>query len=260
MKGFAYVLKGFGLMWRPGIRRFTLIPLAINIILFAGGTWAALHYARQWLDHLMPAWLSFLNWLILPILFLSLMLVAFFTFTLVANFIAAPFNAILAQKLETQLTGRSPPEDTTPLWVMVFKTLAVETRKFLYFAVRAIPLLILFLIPVLNLAAPFLWFAFSAWMMTLQYIDAPAGNHLVEFQEQRKVLRGIPVTSFGFGATMTGMTMIPILNFLALPVGVCAATLMWVELGPKELHAPSAAGQSQGTQPDQPAQITRDPR
>lgn len=257
MKGFAYVLKGFGLMWRPGIRRFTLIPLAINIILFAGGTWAAVHYARQWLDHLMPAWLSFLNWLILPILFLSLMLVAFFSFTLVANFIAAPFNAILAQKLETQLTGRAPPEDTTPLWVMVFKTLAVETRKFLYFAVRAIPLLILFLIPVLNLAAPFLWFAFSAWMMTLQYIDAPAGNHLVEFQEQRKVLRGIPVTSFGFGATMTGMTMIPILNFLALPVGVCAATLMLVELGPKKLHAPSGAGQSQGTQP---AQITRDSR
>lgn len=235
MSGFAYVLKGFGLMWRPGIRRFTLVPLGINILLFAAGTWAALHYARQWLDHLMPDWLSFLNWLLLPILFVSLMLVTFFTFTLVANFIAAPFNALLAQKLETQLTGRAPPEDPTPLWLIVLKTLAVESRKLLYFAVRAIPLLILFLIPVLNLAAPFLWFAFSAWMMTLQYIDAPAGNHHVEFAAQRALLRTLPVTSFGFGATMTGMTMIPVLNFLALPVGVCAATLMWVEHGNKAL-------------------------
>lgn len=231
MNGFAYVLKGFGLMWRPGIRRFTLIPLVINSLLFAAGTWAALHYAHQWLDHLLPGWLTFLNWLILPILFIGLMIVAFFTFTLVANFIAAPFNALLAQKLETQLTGRAPPEDTTPLWVMVVKTLAAETRKLLYFALRAIPLLILFLIPVLNLAAPFLWFAFSAWMMSLQYIDAPAGNHQVEFGEQRRLLRAMPVTSFGFGAAMTGMTLVPVLNFLALPVGVCAATLMWVEQG-----------------------------
>ncbi|MHB8919941.1 MAG: sulfate transporter CysZ [Halothiobacillus sp.] len=229
MNGFSYVLRGFTLMWRPGIRRFTLIPLAINIVLFGLGTWGAVHYAHQWLDDLLPRWLDWLSGLILPLLFISLMLVAYFSFTMIANFIAAPFNALLAQKLEMQLTGLPTPEDTTPLWQLAHKTLAAEWRKLMYFILWAMPLVIVSLIPVVNLAAPFLWFAFSAWMMALQYVDAPAGNHLMTFEDQRRWLRTQPVTSLSFGAAMTGMTLVPVLNFLALPVGVCAATQLWVD-------------------------------
>ncbi|WP_407276026.1 sulfate transporter CysZ [Halothiobacillus sp. DCM-1] len=232
MTGVGYVLRGFGLMWRPGIRRYTLIPLLINTLLFALGTWGALHWARSTLDHLLPTWLDWLSWLLLPLLFIGLMLVVYFSFTLVANFLAAPFNALLAEALERELTGQPPPSDDTPLWQLTLRTLAAEWRKLRYFIGWAIPLLLLWFIPGLNLLAPLLWFGFSAWMMALQYVDAPAGNHQLDFAAQRHWLGRIPLTSFSFGATLTGMTMVPGLNFLSLPVGVCAATALWVEQRP----------------------------
>jgi len=229
LTGMGYILQGFSLMWRPGIRPFVLMPLLINIVLFAGGTWAVLHYAGQWIDSLLPSWLEFLYWLIMPLLFIGLMLMAYFTFTIVANILAAPFNAILAQRLEEQLTGQPTPADDTPLWRLTVETVGAELRKLWYFLIRAIPLLILFWIPGLNLLAPFLWFAFSAWMMTLQYLDSPAGNHRVDFDRQRWLLRRVPTTTLGFGTTLTLMTMVPVLNFLSLPVGVCGATRLWVD-------------------------------
>ncbi|HQS02568.1 MAG: sulfate transporter CysZ [Halothiobacillus sp. 24-54-40] len=240
MTGFGYVLQGFRLMWRPGIRRFTLIPLAINLVLFGLGTWGVVHTARQMLDHLLPDWLNWLSWLLLPLLLIGLLLMAYFSFTMIANFIAAPFNALLAQKLELQLTGQSTPEDNTSFWQLTRQTVAAEWRKLRYFLGYAIPLSLLWLVPGLNLLAPFLWFGFSAWMMALQYVDAPAGNHRMEFEAQRLWLGRMPMTSLTFGATMTGMTMIPVLNFLALPVGVCAATAMWVNNKPA--HKPLASG------------------
>jgi CysZ protein len=237
MTGFAYVWRGFGLMWRPGVRRFTLIPLAINLVLFALGFWGVLHYVRRGLDQWLPSWLDWLSWLLLPLLLLGLLLMAFFTFTLIANFIAAPFNALLAQKLEQQLTGQPTPEDNRSFWQLTQTTVAAEWRKFRYFLTYAIPLTLLWLVPGLNLLAPFLWFGFSAWMMALQYVDAPAGNHLMPFEAQRAWLKSIPMTSLSFGAAMTGMTMLPVLNFLALPVGVCAATAMWVNKKPAHKRA-----------------------
>jgi CysZ protein len=237
MTGFGYVLQGFSLMWRPGVRRFTLIPLAINLVLFGLGTWGVVHYAWQMLDQLLPDWLNWLSWLLLPLLLIGLLLMAFFSFTMIANFIAAPFNALLAQKLEFELTGKSTPEDNTSYWQLTQQTVAAEWRKLRYFLAYAIPLSLLWLVPGLNLLAPFLWFGFSAWMMALQYVDAPAGNHRMEFEAQRHWLGRMPITSLTFGATMTGMTMVPVLNFLALPVGVCAATAMWVNKKPAHKRA-----------------------
>lgn len=236
--GFSYVLRGFSLMWRPGIRRFTLIPLAINLLLFGLGLWGVLHYARQSLDHWLPSWLDWLSWLLLPILLIGLLLMAFFTFTIMANFIAAPFNALLAEQLEAELTGKPTPEDNRSFWQLTKTTVAAEWRKFRYFLTYAIPLTVLWFVPGLNLLAPVLWFAFSAWMMALQYVDAPAGNHHMSFEAQRTWLKSIPMTSLTFGTAMTGMTMVPVLNFLALPVGVCGATAFWVERRPRHISTP----------------------
>ena len=73
------------------------------------------------------------------------------------------------------------------------KTLALV---FLYFACW---LGILFLIPGINLAAPFLWGLFSAWMLAIEYADYPMANHMLRFPEQRKRLRRRRLLSWGFG-------------------------------------------------------------
>ncbi|WP_322521565.1 sulfate transporter CysZ [Guyparkeria halophila] len=229
MGGLGYWLAGLRLMWQPGLRRFTLIPLFINTLLFGLAGWLLVSSAGDWVEGLLPEWLDFLYWLLMPIVVLGLLLVTFFTFTLVANLIAAPFNAVLAARVEAHLTGRSPPEDDQGLIADAVGAIASEVGRLLYLAAWAIPLVILWFIPGLNLIAPFAWFIFSAWMMSLEYIDNPAGNHGLSFREQRRCLRQRPALTLGFGSLMTLMTMVPVANFLAMPVGVCGATRMWVE-------------------------------
>ncbi|MFW6021539.1 MAG: sulfate transporter CysZ [Guyparkeria sp.] len=227
--GFGYWLSGFRLMWTPGLRRFTLIPLLINILLFAAAGWLLVSLAGDWLEGLLPDWLDFLYWLVLPIVVLGLLLATFFTFTLVANLIAAPFNAVLAARVEAHLTGQPPAGDDQGVLAGAVGAVISEIGRLLYLAAWAIPLVILWFIPGLNLLAPFAWFAFSAWMMSLEYVDNPAGNHGLSFGEQRRRLRQRPALTLGFGSLMTLMTMVPVANFLAMPVGVCGATRMWVE-------------------------------
>jgi len=87
----------------------------------------------------------------------------------------------------------------------------------------------LFVIPVVNIAAPFLWLAFSAWIMAVQYADFPMGNHGLKGPEIRRRLAAKRITSLGFGGGVLALTSIPIINFIAMPVAVCGATAWWVE-------------------------------
>jgi CysZ protein len=74
----------------------------------------------------------------------------------------------------------------------------------------------------------FVWFLFSAWMMAIQYVDYPADNNQISFKEMRKYLSKYRFTSLGFGMLAFGLTLLPILNFLALPAAVCGAVSFWV--------------------------------
>jgi CysZ protein len=103
-----------------------------------------------------------------------------------------------------------------------------EGRKLVYYLVRATPLLILAWIPVVNLAVPVLWLALNAWMLALEYADYPMGNHGVAFAEQRARLAKKPLVALGFGAAALALTLIPVLNFIAVPTAVAGATALWV--------------------------------
>jgi len=132
--------------------------------------------------------------------------------------------------VEQHLTGQ--PIDAGS-WQSLLKdivpSLLSELRKLLYFLLRALPLGILFLLPGINLVAPFLWALFSAWMLAIEYADYPMANHSLHFAAQRKLLRDRRWLSLGFGGGTLLMTMTPLLNFLAMPVAVAGATAMWVD-------------------------------
>ena len=80
-----------------------------------------------------------------------------------------------------------------------------------------------------NVAAPFIWFLFTAWMLTIEYGDYPMGNHDIDFKQQREKLRSNRQLAFGFGSGVMVLTMIPVINFLAMPVAVAGATRMFIE-------------------------------
>ncbi len=230
--GFGYLLSGFKLILKPGVKRFVIMPLLINTLLFAGVIVFGANLLGELISYLNTqwAWLEWLTWLLWPLFVVIALTIVFFCFSVVANLIGAPFNGFLSESVERHLRSSNSLDTVNrPISEEITLAFKSELHKFGYFAVRAIPLLILFLIPVLNISAPFVWVLFSAWMLSIEYMDYPLGNHGILFNQQRKNLFANKQLAFGFGLGVMLLTLIPVLNFLAMPVAVAGATRMYVE-------------------------------
>jgi CysZ protein len=231
-QGFKYLLSGFKLILKPGIRLYVLIPLLINSLLFAGAIYYGANSLSSLIDGLLAQWqwLEWLTWLLWPVFVIISLTIVFFCFSIIANFIGAPFNGFLAEAVERTVTGQEIESDNNQsLLEVIIVSIKSEFQKLLYFVIRALPLLILFIIPMINVAAPIIWFLFIAWMLTLEYGDYPMGNHNITFKQQRESFSKNRPLAFGFGSGVMLLTMIPVINFLAMPVAVAGATRMIVE-------------------------------
>ena len=233
--GVEYFFDGFKLISRPGIRLFVLIPLMINVLLFG----SAFYYLFGQIELLVtqvidwiPGWLDWLKegvaYVIWPLAIIIILLFSSLIFTTLANWIAAPFNGLLSERIETILTGQQPPD--TSLWALlkdVPRLFGREFRKLAWYLPRAIGyLLLFFLLPVIGQV---IWFLFTAWMMAIQYCDYPFDNHKICFKTMRRELGAQKKDAFLFGITVTVFSMIPIVNLVVMPVAICGATAMWVD-------------------------------
>ena len=230
LKGFSNGFSGFNLIFLPGIRRFVIIPLIINIGLFSAAIYLLSQKMDEWIQSLLPSWLSWLEWLIWPLFATTALLFVFYSFTLIANLIAAPFNSLLAARVEAHITGKAIEDnDSEKLWKLVLRSFASEIHKLIYFIMWLIPLIILTLIPGLNLIAPIAWFIFTAWSFSLEYMDYPLSNHGLLFKQVRLYNRQHRMRALGLGSGIFIITSVPVLNFLAMPVAVASATKLTIQ-------------------------------
>ena len=232
VSGALYFARGFAIVTRPGIRIYVVAPLLINVVAFA----TLLFFGASWLvdfaTDMLPGWLDFLAWLLVPAFVVAALMAGFYSFNLVANFIAAPFNGLLAAAVERHLTGRSPPAARggwRTFLAELATTLVAEVRKLVYVAVRSLPPLVLFVVPGVNVVAPFVWMVVGAWMLVVTYVDYPMANHGIGFDELRARMRDRRLLGVGFGGAVMAALAVPVLNFLVIPCAVAGATAMWVE-------------------------------
>lgn len=226
-----YFFTGLQLLNTKGLRRFVLIPLMINLVLFSSAFFYLLTFVQDWVQSIMafiPSWLSFVEYLLYPLLILFVVLSMAFTFTMIANIIAAPFNGLLSEKVEQHLTGQVLPDQGVTGFIKDLpRLLGREWRKILYCLPRALVFFIAaFMLPVVG---QLLWLLFTSWMMAIQYLDYPYDNHKVSFDAMRADLREHWGRSYSFGMTVAIISMVPFVNLLVMPVAVCGATAMWVD-------------------------------
>ncbi|MGM0535278.1 MAG: sulfate transporter CysZ [Pseudomonadota bacterium] len=243
LDAFTALTRGTRLVYTRGLRRYVFLPILLNLLVYAGMLGYVLGHFGGWLDGWMamvPDWLAWLSWLIWPLFVLSLVLIVFFTFTLVTHLIAAPFYGFLAARVEREVTGR-PPLDDRGLARTAVDALGRELVKLGYILPRMALLLVLSWIPVLNLVAPLLWAAFSAWIMAITYIDYPMDNNQVSFRDMRRRLKARWWPTLTYGGWVTLITWLPLANLFLLPGAVAAAVLMW-ERHYRGLEAATAHG------------------
>lgn len=232
ISGTRYFFRGFDIIRMKGIRRYVLVPLLINIIIFSLAfryLLSQLDHLMNWVDSLIPSWLDWISYLIWPFAVIAIVVVFSFIFSTAANWLAAPFNGLLSEKVEKTLTNTTKINDDgfNDLIKDIPRTLSREWQKLKYYVPRALGfLLILVFVPV---AGEIIWFIFIAWMMAVQYKDYPFDNHKIDFGTMKNEISKNQTLSYSFGLTVTLFSMIPIVNLIVMPVAISGATAIWVD-------------------------------
>lgn len=234
-RGMGYLGEGFRLIREPVLRRFVIIPLVLNVLvfiaLFAGlyqGFLALIPMVMEWLPDW--AWLQALDWLFWLLYGAVIILLMAYGFVILANLIGSPFYGYLAELTEKRLTGQliSTEDSWRQIVADIPRALWRELQKILYYVPRAALLLILGLIPVINLIGVLLWFGFNSWMMALQYVDYPSDNHRESFSDLKRFLRVTRLSAYGFGVPVALGAMVPLFNLVVVPAAVCGGTAYYV--------------------------------
>ena len=220
--------------FQPVLRRFVLIPLIANIVLFSLMGWLLYGLIVDFYEAAMltvPEWLQFLSWIITPLLWLIGGLMTGYVSTLIVLMLTSPFHALLAEKVEEAITGEPFPalDGIATALLEVPRALFRELRKVLYYLPMAVGVLILTIVPLFNAFAPLAWFLLGAWMMSLQFVDYPMDNHRLAFRDVRDACAARRLSTIGFGGTVAFFTGIPLLNLIVIPAAVIGATLLWCE-------------------------------
>jgi CysZ protein len=229
--GAAILAQAIQVIKRPEVRLYAILPLVMNVVLFGGLIWygyAQLASTIDWLMSFIPDFLDFIRWIIWSIVTGLTTIVVFFTFTPIANVIAAPFNTLLAERIEAVLTGK-PLESNSNFTEIAMSSIRSQLGKLIHILLWSLGLLLFSFIPVINLIAPFLWVILGSWLLSLEYFDYPMGNHDLNFANQKERLGKRRSLALGFGGGVMILTTIPFINFVVMPLAVAGATIIWVE-------------------------------
>jgi CysZ protein len=221
--------EGFATSRHPSLRHYFWAPALLSLVIIGAGLYALLGQlpvlSAALLDWL-PDWLDWLELLLTPLAYVIGVLGGAWAFALLAVLIASPFLGAFSAAVERLRSGAAPTSDGSIL-TDVAMSFRREARKLLYHLPRLAMVFVLTLIPVINLAAPLIWFAFGAWTVAVQFVDYPSENRRLPFGHTLDLLGRNRAAALGFGACASLALMIPLLNFLLIPVAVAGGTLLW---------------------------------
>ena len=169
--GAGYLIAGFKLIRLKGIKRFVFIPLIVNLVLFAAAFGYLFAQLDTWMiaiEQWLPESLTWLTLIIEPVAILFTLVMFSFIFSSVTNWIAAPFNGLLAEKLEIILTKQNAPSGSALDIVKdVPRTLSREWCKFKYYLPRAAGFFILY------------WFYPFCWTNIMVFVPCLDDGHSI---------------------------------------------------------------------------------
>lgn len=229
-KGMKYLALGIKYLLTPGLKRFIVMPIVFNCLLFAGVFYLCyyhvLPYSYHYIDKL-PSWLSFLSGVLVTLLIIAFVLFFLVMFTVMFNVIAAPFNGLLSEKVQQLLYKSTIPE--VSFIVMAIRAIKRQGQFLWYFIPRLLVMGILFFIPFIQPIFPFIWFLFTAWMLSMQFQDLPMDNNLVCFEDMQRRVKANTMRTLGFGSFINIVSFIPILNILLMPAAVIGSTMLYCD-------------------------------
>jgi len=228
MDGVRLFFDGVRITRQPGLARYAWLPALLSLVIIVAGLALAFGYTNEFSSYLvaqLPAWLDFLDLILVPLIYLLSVLIGAWLFGFLAVIIASPFLGDLSIEVEAAQFETAPQHDPSVLHGVI-SALGRELRKLVYYLPRLLVVLVLSLIPLVNAAAPLIWFLFGAWTLAIQFCDYPTENRGLPFRDTLALLKRNRTAALGYGSCATLAMAIPVLNFLMIPVAVAGGTLL----------------------------------
>ena len=232
--GPALIRAGLQRLWYPSLRWLVLVPLVINLAVYAALIGVSVQWLSGWLDSLMstvPDWLQAVVWLIWLLFAVMAMVMTAFTFNLLANLLGSPFYGLIAERVLAQERGGPADLATVSMGRVAWQSFLRQLQFLRYLLPRSLGIAVLTLIvsfiPVVNLLAPVIAGVWAAWSLALQYLDYPSDSDQVSFAALRQHLGANRWQSLSFGFSALLASSVPIVNLFLLPATVVGGTLLW---------------------------------
>ncbi len=221
----------------PGLWLYLIIPVLLNIIV---GVWTW-NLTGNWIraymqDWVVVGWLQ--EWLILlkwALIYLVQFLVSVFAMMIVGNLLVIPFNEWLSERVDKML-GWNPNSNSITYQASLrhmFLVARYELSRMSIYVSIMIPL------GLMSLFTAVAWITIPAKMVVTMIFLAMDN---FSYSLDRRGHAGIDVkfkflfsrfmACLGFGAGMTLFLLIPLINFIFLPVGAIGATMLYHHMNP----------------------------
>ncbi len=236
-RGFSYPLRALRFFsQKPGLVKYMLIPFFINMVVFSLTVYLGLDLFDTLLETYAPTtevWygvlLYYLAW---SVALLLTSVIVFFSFTVIGNLIASPFNELLSERAEALRTGL---HQDAPFRLRTFLAesrfaIIVELKKITIFIVCMVLLLLINFLPgigslIYAVLAPLL----TLFFLVVEYMAFVLMRKQMSFSEQRRYIFRHPVLMFGFACSLFCLLAIPFVQFFCIPLAVVGATLIWCD-------------------------------
>lgn len=221
---------------RPRLWGWVLAPAALALAILVAVIWTLVRISEPavaWMAGFLPQFLQHgLGGLLTVLLVAALAVAGYFVFFAVAALVSAPFNEMLSEAIEKELTGVEPSAFSLPTFAyeLVVGLVHATRRVIAYLFTTALLALVGLLVPVIGppiavaggVVASARFAAYDAY-------DAVWARKGVRYRDKIAYLRAHRGESYGLGAAVALLALIPALNLLALSIGAAGATLAYVE-------------------------------
>lgn len=246
LQGFFYNTRGFQFFWsNRSLWKYLLVPLVVNVLLFAGLLALAFHYADDLHAFLMQPLQGLLNngwdgvwgtllapviwvleFLLMLILWVATLILVGVVMMLLSSIINAPFYEMISERI---LIMQGVWTERDFIWrkfvAEVLRSLKFETGKTAMFVGVTLVLTLLGWIPVVGPVFVVLQMLFMSWLFAWGISAFPLLLKGTGFRHMVRLGLGNKMVLIGFGS----VSLLPLVGILIMPFQVAGGTLLCLD-------------------------------
>ena len=217
MTGFKAFFAGASMLMRqPALMVLSLLPIIGTLVLIALLAFGSVWFANLWLASIPPDYRG----IVLAIVFFGALFLGLSLYLPIARVLLAPFSEALCRKTiqvaDLGWVQFAKPSALRAIW----EGLKLVTLQIIVLVVGG---LLSFIIPVIG---HLLWLVTLMVLCGMDFLDVPLSARGLTLREKLNLLWKYKLWAFGFGLAGYLMLFIPVVNLLALPVGIVGATML----------------------------------